>query len=65
MVNQIIGSLLLLLPGLASTAVTLPTILQGYFNQQYLRQDKVNIKILTPPEQLPTCSKIQIRPAPS
>lgn len=64
-VNRIIVSLLLFLPVIVSASVALQTTLQDYFNQQYLKKDKVNIKILTPIEQLPACSKLQISPAPA
>lgn len=65
MVNRIFVLLLLLLPVSVSAAVSLPKTLQNYFNQQYLKKDKVTITILTPTEQLPSCHKLQIKPAPS
>jgi len=64
-VNRIFVLLLLLLPVSVSAAVSLPKTLQNYFNQQYLKKDKMTIIILTPAEQLPSCNKLQIKPAPS
>ncbi|HGJ5857543.1 flagellar basal body P-ring formation chaperone FlgA [Arsenophonus nasoniae] len=64
-VNRIIVSLLLFVPVITNASATLQTALQDYFNQQYLKQDKVNIKILTPSEHLSVCNQLQIKPAPS
>lgn len=65
LLNRIIVTLVLFWPITVSASGSLQTLLKDYFSKQHQATDQVKIRILTPAEQLPTCTKGQIAPAPT